>query len=304
MIPVLEYSRAGKENFADFSRELGKACRETGFFLLKNHGIEASLIAQVFTSAQEFFALPLERKQACSIEHSDANRGYVREGSESLDDRSGMVDAKEAFNIGLDLSPDDPRILRREPFRALNQWPELEDFREVTLSYFEAVWLLSVDLHRAIARDLGIEDDHFSSSFDAPMATLRLLHYPRKRPETSVGAGAHTDYGSITLLLTDGTAGLQVKPRGRDWIDVPHIDGAFVVNIGDLLMRWTNDTYVSTPHRVIAPQRERYSVAFFQDPNPGTLVTALPGTGEAIYPPVRAADYLRQRLDATYSKGH
>jgi isopenicillin N synthase-like dioxygenase len=135
------------------------------------------------------------------------------------------------------------------------------------------------------------------------MATLRLLHYPAGTSQDEIGAGAHTDYGSLTLLATDGVAGLQVQPRGsEDWINVPHVEGAFVVNIGDCLMRWTNDIYVSNPHRVIPPQRERYSVAFFLDPNPDALIRALPGTGAAKYPEITGADYLMSRLNATYSE--
>ena len=115
-----------------------------------------------------------------------------------------------------------------------------------------------------------------------------------------IGAGAHTDYGSITLLMTDGVAGLQVRPRGGDWTDVPHVPGAFVVNIGDCLMRWTNDIYVSTRHRVLPPRRARRSVAFFLDPDPDAVIAALPGTGPAKYATVTGADYLRSRLEATY----
>ncbi|TMV35589.1 isopenicillin N synthase family oxygenase, partial [Thioclava sp. BHET1] len=115
-----------------------------------------------------------------------------------------------------------------------------------------------------------------------------------------LGAGAHTDYGALTLLMTDGIAGLQVKPRGRDWIDVPHLPGALTVNIGDCLMRWSNDLYISTPHRVQPPPRPRRSIAFFLDPNPDSLISALPGTGAPHYPAMRGADYLRSRLDVTY----
>ncbi len=188
-----------------------------------------------------------------------------------------------------------------EAFRGVNVWPDLPGFRETLLAYYDACLSLGVGLHRAFARDLGLAEDHFAPFFTEPMATLRLLHYP---PATGaageIGAGAHTDYGSITLLMTDGEPGLQARPRGGDWIDVPHLDGAFVVNIGDCLMRWTNDIYVSTPHRVLPPKRRRRSVAFFLDPNPDAVIAALPGTGAARYPPVTGADYLRSRLDATY----
>ena len=123
-------------------------------------------------------------------------------------------------------------------------------------------------------------------------------------PAGQAGAGAHTDYGNVTLLATDGVAGLQVRRRDGQWLDVPTLPGAFVCNIGDCLMRWTNDVYVSTPHRVAAPEQERYSIAFFLDPNPDALVQAIPScvpAGEAPrYATVTAAEYLQQRFAATY----
>lgn len=298
MIPVLDWRRFGTDRDA-FVREMGRACRETGFFVLTGHGIGQDLIDRVFAQADAFFALPGPEKARFDIRQSDTNRGWTPEGSENLDDSADAVDRKEAFNIGLDLAADDPRILAGEPFRDVNVWPDLPDFRDVTLAYFDACLALGRDLHRPIALDLALPEDHFAPSFRAPLATLRLLTYPPG--PGGIGAGAHTDYGSITLLMTDGEPGLQVRPRGEDWADVPHVPGAFVVNIADCLMRWTNDIYASTPHRVLVPRRRRRSLAFFLDPDPDAVISALPGTGEARYPPVSGADYLRSRLDATYA---
>ena len=300
-IPTLDWAQQGTDPDG-FARDLGRACRETGFFLLKNHGVPDAMIAQVFDQAARFFALGEAEKRPLSIATNPHNRGWAYLGSESLDDTSGQTDRKEAFNIGLDLPGDDPRVLAGEPFRGVNLWPELPGFRAVMLEYFNAVWGLGVDLLQPVARDLGLPPDHFAPSFDAPMATLRLLSYPAASGEAGeIGAGAHTDYGALTLLLTDGAPGLQVRPRGGDWQDVPHVPGAFIVNIGDCLMRWTNDIYVSTPHRVLPPPRPRQSVAFFLDPNPDAHVAALPGTGDAKYPATTGAEYLHARLSATYS---
>ncbi len=300
-IPVLDWSQHGTDP-QGFARDLGRACRETGFFLLKNHGVPDALISQVFDQAARFFALSEADKRPLSIASNRHNRGWAYLGSESLDDSSGQTDRKEAFNIGLDLAADDPRVLHGEPFRGVNLWPALPGFRSTMLEYFNAAWALGMDLLQPVARDLGLPPDHFAPHFTAPMATLRLLSYPATSgAEGEIGAGAHTDYGALTLLLTDGTPGLQVRPRGaRDWQDVPHVPGAFIVNIGDCLMRWTNDIYVSTPHRVLPPTRARQSIAFFLDPNPNAVVAALPGTGVAKYPPVTGADYLQSRLSATY----
>ncbi len=301
MIPVLDW-RHYESDPKGFTTDLGRACRETGFFLLTGHGISDTLQDSVLREVDRLFDLPNDEKEPLSILRNRHNRGWAATGSESLDETSGQIDRKEAFNIGLDLEPDDPRVLRGEPFRGVNVWPDLPGFRATMLKYFTAVWKLGVDLHGPIARDLGLSETHFEDYFDAPMATLRLLRYP---PATGaadeIGAGAHTDYGSVTLLLTDGEPGLQVRPRDGDWIDVPHAPGAYVVNIGDCLMRWTNDIYVSTPHRVLPPRHRRRSVAFFLDPNPDALIEALPGTGTPKYPPISGADYLRSRLDATYS---
>ncbi|ALG89527.1 MULTISPECIES: isopenicillin N synthase family dioxygenase [Actibacterium] len=299
MIPVLDWQRfAGGTDRAGFVGDLGRACRHTGFFLLSGHGVAQALIDGVFAQADAFFALSPEAKAPLDIRRNPHNRGWVATGSESLDETSGQMDRKEAFNIGLDLPADDPRVLAGEPFRGVNVWPGLPGFRDTMLAYYDAVRALGVALHGAFEQELGLEPGFFAPQFSAPMATLRVLHYPPAAG--GIGAGAHSDYGSVTLLLTDGVAGLQVKPRGGDWVDVPHVPGAFVVNIGDCLMRWTNDIYISTPHRVLPPQRQRRSIAFFLDPDPDSVIAALPGTGAAKYPPITGADYLRARLDATY----
>ena len=212
---------------------------------------------------------------------------------------------KEAFNIGLDLAPDDLELMAGKPFRSLNAWPELSGFRKTALAYYNACAALGARLHRGFARDLGLQPDFFTDKFDRPMATLRLLHYPAsKAVVASTGAGEHTDYGNLTLLATDDVGGLEVRTRDGHWIEAPVVPGAFIVNIGDCLMRWTNDVYVSTPHRVInRSARERYSIAFFYDPDPDAMVETIPscvGKGEVTrYAPILAADYLKVRLDAS-----
>ncbi|WP_252979562.1 isopenicillin N synthase family dioxygenase [Mameliella alba] len=300
MIPVLDWSRY-EEDPEGVSARLGAACRDSGFFCLTGHGVPEDAIAGVFDQAARFFALPEAEKAALDIALKPHNRGWARMGSERLDETSGQVDRKEAFNVGLDLAAHDPRVLRGDPFRGVNVWPDLPGFRETLLNYYDHAWQLGVALHGAIARDFGLAPGYFAPHFTAPMATLRLLSYPPgSGAEGEIGAGAHSDYGSITLLLTDGEPGLQVQALSGDWIDLPHVPGAFVVNIGDCLMRWSNDLYRSTPHRVLPPARARKSVAFFLDPNPDSVIAALPGTGTPRYAPITGAAYLRSRLDATY----
>ena len=303
MIPILDWSRfAFGRDKSGFVADLGQACRKTGFFLITGHGISEDLINSTFAAADTFFDLPEAQKTPLDIRVQGNNRGWTAHGSENLDDtKPGQIDRKEAYNIGLELAPDDPRM--GAPFRGPNMWPELVGFRDTTLAYFKAVHQLGIDVHRPIALDLGLDEHYFAPFLDQPLATLRMLRYPAGNPsKDGFGAGAHTDYGSITVLMSDGEPGLQVQPRGEDWMDVPNVPGAFIINIADCLMRWTNDIYVSTPHRVQIPKNPRRSLAFFLDPNPDALIEALPGTGAAKYPAVTGADYLRSRLDATYAE--
>jgi isopenicillin N synthase-like dioxygenase len=305
-IPVIDLHGLGTpEGEARLAGEIGAAARGTGFFTVINHGVPEELIAAMFAAGRGFFKRPVAEKAALSIKRSPHNRGYVGLQEEALDPTRG-ADVKEAFNIGLDLPEDHPEVQAGKPFRGVNLWPTDGVFRSVALRYFDAVWTLGVDLHRPIARDLGLESDWFTPSLDAPLATLRILRYPPATAAGISGAGEHTDYGNLTLLMTDDAGGLEVKTRDGRWLPVPHLPGAFIVNIGDCLMRWTNDIYVSTPHRVThAAPRERLSLAFFLDPNPDAAVAAIPtcvsAERPARYPATTGAAYLKARLDATYA---
>lgn len=310
MLDVIDLKGLGSEDPAAVRRvaaELGRACRDVGFFYVRNHGVADALVSGIFRCAEAFFTAPQAEKDALAITRSRHNRGYVGVARESLN--LAQADLKEGFNIGLDLAASDPEVIAGKPFRGVNFWPALPGFRETALAYFDALWRLGLDLHLAIASDLGLTPGYFADKFDRPMATLRLLHYPpRDGNEELPGAGEHTDYGSLTILLTDDVGGLEVRRRDGAWIKAPPVPGAFVCNIGDCLMRWSNDIYVSTPHRVTSPPgRDRYSVAFFFDPNPDALIECLPGCSAPQkppkYPPILAADYLTQRLVATYGTG-
>ncbi|MCC6006574.1 MAG: isopenicillin N synthase family oxygenase [Rhodobacteraceae bacterium] len=297
----------GADGADEVAASIGAACRGTGFFYITGHGLPSGMLSGIFAQARRLFAAPEALRAAVALGPATGNRGHVPLGGEALDP-SRPADLKQAFNVGLELAPDDPEQVAGALFRAPNLWPALPGFRAEVLAYFDAVWSVGRDLHRAFAIDLGLPPDFFEDKLDRPMATLRLLHYPA-RPETmaagQMGAGVHTDYGNVTLLLTDEVGGLEVRTRGGDWIAAPHVPGALLCNIGDCLMRWTNDTYVSTPHRVVNPAgRERLSVAFFLDPNPEAEVACLPcclAEGEVPkYPPIRADAYLLSRLQATY----
>jgi isopenicillin N synthase-like dioxygenase len=289
------------------ARDLGNACRDVGFFYIANHGVPPALMMRVFETSAAFFAGPASIREAVSFSGPGDNRGYIRLGGETLDPGK-PADVKEAFNIGLELPPDDPEMLARAPFRAANLWPHMPGFRDTMLDYFNRVWRLGRDLHRGFALDLGLEPDYFETRLDRPNATLRLLHYPQSAvplSEGQLGAGIHTDYGNVTLLATDEVGGLMVQDRSGRWLDAPVIPDTFVCNIGDCLMRWSNDVYVSTPHKVVNPGKDRYSVAFFLDPNPDAVVACLPtcvsADRPAKYPPITGAEFLRSRLEPTYA---
>jgi len=289
------------------ARRIGEACRGIGFFYITGHGVAPADLKAVFDKAAAFFGSPISFKAQSAFVGADGNRGYIKLGGEALDP-SKPADVKEAFNIGLELAADDPDLLAKKPFRAANLWPDVPGFRTTMLGYFEEMWDLGRTLHRAFALDLGINPSYFDDKFRKPMATLRLLHYPpvdKPLDEGQLGAGEHTDYGNVTLLATDSSGGLVVRDRAGRWLDAPVIPGAYVCNIGDCLMRWTNDTYVSTPHKVVTPPgKDRYSIAFFLDPDPDAVVACLPTcaneTRPAKYAPISGADFLRSRLEPTY----
>lgn len=301
-IPCIDIAAlAGTDTVARraLAQTVGHAARSTGFFAITGHGVPADCMAGAFAAAHAVFALPVQAKHALAIARHGHNRGYVGLGVEALDEATAP-DLKEAYNL----------VWTDGATRPPNIWPPIDGWRTQAQTCFDALLAVGRRLHHAFALDLGLAEDFFDDKLDRPQATLRMLHYPAQfgadAPAGRPGAGAHTDYGNLTLLATDGVAGLQVQRRSGGWIDVPALPGAFVCNIGDCLMRWSNDVYVSTPHRVLPPARERYSVALFLDPNPDALVSAIPACvppGETPrHAPVTAGDYLRQRLDATYGR--
>ena len=298
-IPIIDITDLKSDDRAArraVAARIGSACRDAGFFVITGHGVGSALIADTFAASAAFFAQPAEAKRVLAIGRLGHNRGYVGTGIEALDEKSG-ADHKEAFNL----------IWTDGTTRPGNAWPDLPGFQVVVQRTFDAQLEVGRRLHSAFALDLGLEEDFFADKIDRPLATLRLLHYPvpaADAPAGQIGAGTHTDYGNVTLLATDGVAGLQVRRRDGTWVDAPALAGAFICNIGDCLMRWTNDIYVSTPHRVLKPVAERYSIAMFVDPNPDAVVSAIPScvaAGESPrHAPISAGDYLRQRFDSTY----
>jgi isopenicillin N synthase-like dioxygenase len=299
-IPTIDLA-AALGGDADARREaasrIDRACREIGFFLITGHGIDDDLIASLRRAGSAFFDLPYERKISYEAGGDDDYTGYV--GSEALSYSHGTAtppDLKESYTVYPPGLPDG----------MAKRWPvEVPDFRNVTARYFTAIDGLAAEIMRLFALALALPEDHFDSILDRSLSALRLLFYPPITAEPKPGqlrAGAHTDFGSLTILLTDAApGGLQALSRSGNWIDVPYVPGSFVLNIGDLMERWTNDRWVSTLHRVVAPPvgpgSRRLSAAFFHQPNDEAVITALPGClvdGEPVrYPPVTSGDHLR-----------
>jgi isopenicillin N synthase-like dioxygenase len=306
-LPLISLAGLRSDNPAErqaIAAELGRACRDVGFFYVVDHGIPDSVCQGAFELARQLFALPAEDKEALSIKRSPHNRGYVAMADEKLNPDAG-ADMKEAFNIGTDFPADHPDVLAEKPFRGVNFWPPIDGWRQQALDYFSHCLDLGRTIHRGFSLDLGLEEDFFAQHLSLPIATLRMLRYPPsagKIDREDGGAGTHTDYGNVTILATDEVAGLEVLNRQGEWIRAPHVPGAFVCNIGDCMMRWSNDTYVSTPHRVRPPEKERYAIAFFLEVNPDSVVDPRDIVkGEAPkYEPITCTDYLASRLNATY----
>jgi isopenicillin N synthase-like dioxygenase len=265
---------------------LDAACRDTGFFVIVNHGLDEPL-ADTFAAARAFFARPDEAKAAVTMIGLD---GYIPIGSA----RSGP---KEMYDIG-----------RRGGIVGDGRWPDVPGFAATIERYQDAALALAGDLLRGLAVALELDGDFFADRMRDPQCFLRLLHAPARPGATDTTTGAHTDYGAITLLATDGVAGLEVLPLGRDWQPVMAPPGALVVNLGDMLARWTNDRYASTPHRVMPGPEERFSIPFFVNPDPDTVVTCLPSCVDDDHPcgydPITATDFLQGRIDGTIPSGN
>ncbi|KAJ5690189.1 hypothetical protein N7462_004581 [Penicillium macrosclerotiorum] len=304
------------------------AFKTSGFLYLKDHGIPPSVVSRVFASSASFFRRPQSQKDSLGWTTPQSNRGYVAIGREKLgnveeaeemDTLRGSPDLKETMEIG------------REGVEGLpNRWPdhlddEGKEFKETMQSFFARCKTLHAQIMSAIALGMNLPEHFFDGFVDEGDNNLRLLHYPAVRKDVfqqnpnQVRAGEHSDYGSVTLLFQDRHGGLQVRSPKGTFVDATPIADTIVVNAGDLLARWSNDTIKSTRHRVIEPPKpegddskddsetypSRYSIAYFCNPNNNKLIEALPGTyGDDIhvgkkYAGITAGDYLVQRLTAT-----
>jgi isopenicillin N synthase-like dioxygenase len=286
------------------------ACCDVGFFYLQGHGIDTAFLQKVMKESQGLFELPLVDKEA--LADKAMSRGYTAMQEEKLDPAvQTMGDTKEGFYIGTDISKEDPRY---NPAKLVgpNQWPDsnaLLEFQSTMEAYFDQASAVAFRVVRLIALALKLPETYFDQYFQEPMAALRLLHYAKEesRPEKGIFAcGAHSDYGMVTLLLTDENHGLQILTSEGKWMDVPPQPTQFVVNLGDMLERWTNGLVKSTKHRVLTcGDSERYSIPFFYEPAFDTVVQCLDvccsETNPPKYPPTTAGEHLLNKYHETHA---
>ncbi len=273
--------------------DIGAAARDVGYFAIVNHGVATRLREDAFAAARQFFAQPSAEKERVSMENAPYGRGYSRLGAERL--VPGLPgDFKEAFTTGRDIDA------------APNQWPSLAGFREATQTYYNAMNSLALQIGRAFALDLGMPPHFFAAYCDQSQTSLRLLRYPPQPADvdrTLFGAGAHSDWGIFTLLAQDGGGGLEIARHDGQWAAVEPVPDSFICNVGDCLMRWSNDRYVSRPHRVVnRSSAPRYALAFYADPEPETVIACLPTCYDADYTskyaPISYAEYAQERYKA------
>ena len=289
---------------------LDDAFRRTGFCYVAGTGVDSALVEAVFDASRRFHALPAAAKQALAINRF--HRGYIAPKSSLI--RTSSVarvtrpNLSESFVAMHEVDPDDDAFGR--PLQGPNQWPrDLPGFREAVTAYQAAMTGFARRFNRLLAVALGLPDTFFDPHFKRPTTWLRLLHYPPEpdgAPADQYGAAPHTDYGFITFLAQDGLGGLDVRARNGHWIPAPPMPGTFVVNVADMLARWSNDRWASTPHRVRnLSGRDRYSVPFFWDTDMESeiacLATCSGPEDPPRYEPVRYGDYVIERLDRNYA---
>lgn len=321
-LPVIDLraARSGESGAVQaLAAALDEVCRAHGFFIVTGHGVPQAVREAAFAQSRAFFSLSEDDKARWHIRQSPIKRGFDPVGWQRLDPTQ-PPDLKESFYLGVDRGPQDPLVKAGVPQQGPNQWPDeslVPGFKAATTAYETALRQLGHQLMGDLALALGLERAHFEPFMRNPMPVLRLLHYP-SRPAAdlapgTVGCGAHTDWGGITLLAQDDAGGLQVwlgepgqhNSGSAGWIDVPHVPDSFVVNLGDMMARWTNDRWRSTLHRVLpqAPGRERWSIAYFFDIDYHSEVSALPGCVSAErparYPAVTAGQHIAEMYERT-----
>jgi isopenicillin N synthase-like dioxygenase len=290
--------------------ELGAALETIGFFLIVSHGIERELIARTFAEARRFHAQPAAAKLALRM--NEHNNGYMAMGRYAVwtsdVNANDKPDLNEAFFTKRERSADDPLVKSGRRFAGPNRWPEdLSGFRDTVLAYTDAVDALGRRLMPACAVALDLPPDAFDAAFAESQFSFRLSHYPPvEAAPNQFGIAPHTDANFLTFLAQTEVPGLQLRLPSGDWLDVPYVPGSFAVNSGDMMTRWTNGRFKSTPHRALPPVgRPRYAIPFFLGPHLDTEIACLPTCqgpdNPAKFPPITYDAYLHWWYDANYN---
>lgn len=314
MIPVVDlqpFVGGSSEERAAIGEAIDLACRRVGFFTVIGHGVDIATIDDLHRTAIAFFDLPLEQRREVAMPEPGYPYGYNPLRAEALN-RSlggeGAPDAKETFNVGpIDPPPRplDEMVDRDEQaVYAPNLWPSaLPELRPAVEAYFRVMAALAATLMEAFAVALRLDDDAFAPYIDRHGSALRLAHYPDlgAAPPNGLRAGAHTDYGTLTVLWTDGAPGLQVESPAGEWIDVEPIEDGLIVNLGDLMQRWTNDRWRSTMHRVVpVGNGRRLSIPFFHNANWDAHIECILDDGESPrHLPITAGRHLMEKFRST-----
>ncbi|WMS44691.1 2-oxoglutarate and iron-dependent oxygenase domain-containing protein [Acuticoccus sp. MNP-M23] len=304
LIPVVDISplREGGDAHA-VAAALHKASTGLGFIYITGHGIADATIDAARDAAYAFFRADGADKEAVRI--SNSHRGWLSAGGARMAD-GAQPDLKESFIFGYQNeagdTPDDHVL------RGANQWPAVPPQMEAaSMAYFEAASTVAHHLMRGFALGLGLAEDTFLKTSDKPLSRASYVYYPAQPAdagEGQFGVGPHTDFGVLTVLCQDNVGGLQVQTVDGEWVHAPPIPGTLIVNVADLLSRWTAGAYVSTPHRVVnASGGERLSLVLAYDPNPATLIDPGPIVGDVpgAEPPITCGDYLVWRFERAFA---
>jgi isopenicillin N synthase-like dioxygenase len=312
-IPVIDISplvgpQDNPKSLRKTAKEIENACKNIGFFYVKNHQIPQNHLDAVILVMQEFFNLPEEEKMKIHIGNSDVFRGYTPLGKELT---NAKYDWHECVDFGLDLEPNHPEVIAGNQLLGPNQWPENQpNFRKALERHWDLMILLGRRITEGLAMSLGFDKKKFARFMNKSHSFMRISNYPPygKDQEENVGdgIGAHIDYGFLTILLQDNIGGLEVKNADNEWVSAPMIPGTFLINIGHMIQRWTNDYYKATVHRVIPPKHEtRCSLPFFFEPNFDAIVVPLDTfcskNNPPRYEPFHFGDYLESKFTTSYS---
>jgi isopenicillin N synthase-like dioxygenase len=313
-VSLRAFETASPDGKRRLAAEVDRICRDTGFLAIADHGVPQAVIDEVWSKAKSFFDLSPEAKNAVRGPYAGYPYGYLGPKSEALAASRGVEtppDLKESFNGGPPSVP--PGLTDKDALSfcyAETIWPaEPDGFKDAWLAYYAAMEDLAARVMRLFAAALSLPEDYFAPTISHPISALRALNYPEQEVAPEPGqlrAGAHSDYGSLTILLPqEGSRGLEIQRRDGSWIEVPPIPGAFVINIGDLMALWTNDRWVSTVHRVVNPKnpeearRRRQSFAFFHQPNWFAEISSLVPGEAPKYAPVLSGPYLMGKFRST-----